>query len=170
MSSKINTADGLLTAALKLAREKKYEQALKAIETLDAEGLESNSLRKVALVNSYCGLLAASELCWLEIDRRKEMSAGDFYMLASLQADLLKRELAEHNFEREIALAAETGNSYYLSSSVIRLAQLLVENKKHQRAREVLSLIDNEAGDFLPHVGYRTKVDILRDMGDLAKG
>jgi predicted negative regulator of RcsB-dependent stress response len=164
MPKRISSTDGFLKSALKLARNERYEQALQVILRIKNRALSSDNLTKVALIHSYGGQLAKSELSWLEIEQRNEMQSGGYLMLASLQIELSKTELAIKSLEKEINLSKKTGNQYFVDSATIRLAYLQIQVKNYVAAKKTLSFIEDNQGDFIPTVGYKTKVDLLIEM------
>ena len=164
MPKRISSTDGFLRCALRLARSDKYEQALLLMARIKSRALSSDNLTKVALIHSYGGQLAASELSWLEIERRHEMQSGGYFMLASLQIELSKNELAIKSLGKEIDLSKTTGNQYFVDSAAIRLAYLQIQMKNYSEAKKTLNLIGDAQGDFIPNVGYRTKADLVIEI------
>jgi tetratricopeptide (TPR) repeat protein len=158
--------DARLKKALSLAKGGKFDEAL--LELRNAEESEqpmsAPQLRQAALVNSYCGRLSEAVDCWLKIEGSGEMGHGDFYMMGCLQADLSKTADAIDSLVNEIDLAKKIGNQFYLSSSVIRLADLYIKQKDKKSAIGVLSLIGDQEGDFIPGRGYTTKSNFLSEL------
>ncbi|SFU61285.1 hypothetical protein SAMN05216350_103136 [Polaromonas sp. YR568] len=97
------------------------------------------------------------------------MAPGDFYMLGSLQAEMKKIEPAIHSLEHEIQLSLTLSESYYLCSSAIILASLLIEAGDIPEAKKILKLVDPGEGGFIPHVGYKTKVELLARVEEKLK-
>jgi hypothetical protein len=164
MPRRISTTNGFLKYALNLARNDKYVKALAIIKRIEKRALISDDLQKIALAHSYGGQLAASEASWLEVERRNEMKSGSYLMLASLQMELLKSSHAIASLEKELYLAKTTPSQYYLSSAAIRLSYLLIKANDYSKAKETLALIEDDEGDFIPGVGYKTKVALLSEM------
>ena len=164
MPKRFSSTEGRLGLALSLARKGRCEEAQQLIRGVAGRNLMSFHLRTIAQVNSRCGLLDNAEACWLEIDRRGEMEPGDFYMFGTLRVRLSKLELAARCFEREIAMGTTTGERYFVDSSVIRLADLFLRLGQPLRAREVLAVVGDDAGEYVDGIGFRTKVAILREV------
>lgn len=164
MPKRISSTDGFLRFALKFARNHNYERALLLIRRIKNRALSSENLSKVALIHSYGGQLAASEQSWLEIERRNEMQSGGYLMLASLQIELSKTDLAISSLEKEIELSKATGNQYFVDSAAIRLAYLQIQQKNYADAKKTLTFIGDDQGDFIPSVGYKTKADLLIEI------
>ena len=164
MPKRFSSTGGCIRFALDLARKEKFNAALRALRNVEGHHLSSDDLRLVAQVNNRCGVLDAAEGCWLEIERRGEIEPGDCYMLGSLQIQLMRDASAARCYEREIEIASSSGNDYFLTSSVIRLAELMLKLKNLVRAKEVLSRVDDSAGEYLHDVGFRTKADLLREI------
>jgi len=169
MPKRFSSTHGWLGFALDLARKKKCEKALQVLRKVGRHELNASDLRLAAQVNNRCGALGAAESCWMEIERRAEIEPGDYYMLGSLQVQMSKWDSAVRCFEREVALASSSGNDYFLGSSVIRLADLMLKLNNLPRAREVLAAVDDGAGDYLDGVGFRTKVELLREIDVAAR-
>ncbi|WP_141100982.1 hypothetical protein [Roseateles aquatilis] len=125
--------------------------------------LTSTNLRLAAQVNTRCELLERAADCWLEIERRHDMEPGDYYMLGSLRMREAKLESAAQCFEHDIALASKTGTYYFLGSSAIRLADLMLRLNNPSRAKEVMALVDDETGEYIDGAGFRTKAVLLRE-------
>ena len=165
MPKRFSSTEGWLGFALRLARTGRCEAAQKIVRRMEGRELISSDLRTIAQINNRCESLSQAEACWLEIDRRGEMESGDFYMLGSLQARLRKLESAARSFEREIEVATATGESYFMDSSSIRLADLMVRLGQPLRAEQILASVGDEVGDYVDDVGFRTKAAILQDGG-----
>ena len=161
MPIRISSTKGLLKYSLKLSKGNRCLAALKFLTRAKRRNFSSDDLRKAALIYSYCNLAIDSEKCWLEIEARAEMAPGDFYMLGSLQAKMKKTEPAIHSLEHEIQLSLSLSESYYLSSSAIILANLLIEVGAISKAKEVLELVNPGEGGFIPNVGYKTKEELF---------
>jgi tetratricopeptide (TPR) repeat protein len=161
MPIRISSTDGYLKFALKLARDGEYAKAVAAIAKIKSRALNSNNLEKIALIHSYGGQLQISEANWLEIERRSEMKSGGYLMLASLQMELAKFEQAMESLEKEIQLSKITKNQYYVDSAVIRLAFLQIQMKDYLSATATLTIANDEQGDFIPGIGYMTKIELL---------
>lgn len=170
MPKRFSSTSGCIRLALDLAREGKISAALRTLRHVKGRRLSADDLRLAAQVNNRCGVLDAAENCWLEIERRGEMEPGDYYMLGSLQLQLLRDASAARCYEREIEIAASSGNKYFLTSSVIRLADLMLKLKNLPRAREVLICVDDSAGEYLHGIGFRTKADLLREIDCVDSG
>jgi hypothetical protein len=164
MPRRISTTSGFLKYALNLARNDKYDKALAIIKKIEKRVLVSDDLQKIALAHSYGGQLADSEASWLEVERRNEMKSGGYLMLASLQMELSKSTQAIASLEKEIRLAKTTSNQYYLSSATIRLSYLQIKANDCSKAKETLAHIDDNEGDFIPGLGYKTKAMLLSEM------
>lgn len=164
MPRRISSTGGFLKYALSLARNGDYETALLIIQRIEKRVLSGVDLQKIALAHSYGGKLAASEASWLEIERRNEMKSGGYLMLASLQMELLKPTQAIESLEKEIQLAKTNSNQYYLSSALIRLSYLQMRANDYSKAKETLALVNDNEGDFIPGMGYKTKVDLLSEI------
>lgn len=164
MTKRISSTDGHLKYALKLARTERYDQALQVLARIKDRSFSSSNLIKVALIHSYGGELAKSESNWLEIERRNEMQDGGYLMLASLQIELSKTDLAIKSLEKEINISKKTGNQNFIVSAAISLAYLQIKVKNHEDAKRTLYLVEDNQGDFIPNVGYKTKVDLLVQM------
>jgi tetratricopeptide (TPR) repeat protein len=166
MPKRISSTEGFLKYALKLARNERYEQALEVTARIKNRAFSSDDLTKVALMHSYGGQLAESELSWLEIERRNEMKSGGYLMLASLQIELSKFELAIRSLEKEIDLSKAAGNHYFHDSAAIRLAYLQIQAKSYSEAKKTLAFVADDQGDFIPSVGYKTKADLLVEISE----
>jgi tetratricopeptide (TPR) repeat protein len=161
MPLRISATDSFLRYAHNFARDGEYVKAVAVITKIKSRALNSNNLEKIALIHSYGGQLQASEACWLEIERRNEMKSGGYLMLASLQMELAKFEQAMESLEKEIQLSKITKNQYYVDSAVIRLAFLQIQMKDYLSARATLTIVNDEQGDFIPGIGYMTKIELL---------
>jgi tetratricopeptide (TPR) repeat protein len=164
MPLRISTTSGFLKYALKLARNDNYKKSLAIITKIEKRALAAEDLQKIALAHSYGGQLAASEASWLEIERRNEMKSGSYLMLASLQMELSKSAQAIDSLEKEIHLAKTTTNQYYLSSAAIRLGYLKIKANEYSKAKEILAIIEDNEGDFIPGLGYKTKAELLGEI------
>jgi hypothetical protein len=164
MTKRFSSTHGWLCFALDLARKKKTEMALNTLRKVAHRQMSATDLRLVAQVNSRCGVLDAAEIAWAEIEKRNAMEPGDYYMLGSLQTQLSKVDSAARSFEREIEVSTASGDQYFLGSAAIRLAALMLKLNKLPRAKEVLSGVDDSAGDYLHGVGYKTKADLLSEI------
>lgn len=163
MPKRFSSTEGWLGLALKLARKGQCEEAQQIVRKLVGRELSADDLRLAAQVNTRCELLDRAEVCWLEIERRAAVEPGDYYMLGSLQLRLSKSDSAAGSFERELKISAAAGSSYFVNSSVIRLADLMVKQGHPLRAKEILANVGEEVGDYIDGVGFRTKEAILRD-------
>jgi hypothetical protein len=161
MPIRVSSIDGLLNYALSLAKKKKCETAVGVLLAAKAKGFATKNFKKAALIYFYCGRLLESEECWIEVDRQGAMAPGDFYMLGSLQADLRKSESAMKSLEREIELSKTSPDNYFLGSSAIVLASLLMDVNDWMRAKNVLELVQEGEGGFIPNIGYRKKSELI---------
>lgn len=168
MPKRYSSTNGWLSYALDLARKKSFSRALEVLGKVSSRKLDSNSLRLAAQVNNRCGVLVSAERYWLEIEKREEMEPGDYYMLGSLQMRLSKFESAVRCFEREIEISTRSGDDYFLGVSVTRLAYLKLKLNDYSAARKILERVTDSSGDYMDDFGFRTKVDILREI-DLAE-
>ena len=163
MPKRFSSTEGWLGFALDLARKQQCEDAQKVLHKLVKRELTSADLRLAAQVNARCELLERAADCWLEVERRHEMEPGDYYMFGSLQMRMSKLDAAARCFEHEIALASKTGTDYFLGSSVVRLADLMLRLNNPSRAKEVLASVDDGTGDYIDGAGFRTKAVLLRE-------
>lgn len=108
--------------------------------------------------------------CWLEVERRHQMEPGDYYMLGSLKMRLSNLDSAARCFEQEIALALKIGKDYFLGSSVMRLADLMLRLNNPSRAKEVLAFVEDGTGDYVEGAGFRTKAALLREVEEKLTG
>ncbi|SEL39875.1 hypothetical protein SAMN05216359_108173 [Roseateles sp. YR242] len=73
-------------------------------------------------------------------------------------------------FEQEIALALKIGKDYFLGSSVMRLADLMLRLNNPSRAKEVLAFVEDGTGDYVEGAGFRTKAALLREVEEKLTG
>ncbi len=158
----MNNYTDAIAQALALSKSRKHEAALVLVDKIDMGQLDAAQLQKLALTFSYANRPERSESCWLEIERRGEMKLGYFYMLGAIQADQMKVQDAIRSLEKELSLCIASKESFYLVSTAIRLAYLLSKEKNTCRAKEILALIGDADGDFIPELGYQTKHDLMK--------
>lgn len=169
MPKRFSSTKGWIGFALKLARKGRCEEAQQVLQKLASRELSPEDLRFAAQIHTWCELLTRAEVCWLEIERRAAVEPGDYYMLGSLQIRLNKFESAAHCFERELAVSEAAGSMYFVESSTIRLADLMLQLGQPRRAREVLINVAEDVGDYIDGVGFRTKAAILCDVWKIDK-
>jgi tetratricopeptide (TPR) repeat protein len=164
MPKQLSSNEQSLAVALDLARKQRCEEAQRIAHNFAVHELTPPELRMAAQVYNRCGSLDRAEICWLELERRDGMEPGDYYMLGSLQTRMSKLESAAKCFEREIAMASTMGSDYFLGSSAIRLADLMLRLNNLSRAVEILDSLNDKVGDYIEGVGFRSKTTLLGEL------
>jgi hypothetical protein len=133
--------DDSIKKALALAKSGRDAEALALLEGIEIAAIASESLRKLALVYSYCHEDLKSEECWMHILERGEARSGDWFMLGSIQAGLAKYGQAIANLSRELQNSRDTKSDVFLVSSGILLASLLIDEDRFAEANDVLNML-----------------------------
>jgi tetratricopeptide (TPR) repeat protein len=161
MSEAPVNSDAAAKKALSLAKAEKYSAALGLADSLDLKSLNESSLKNLALAYSYAGKLEQSELCWLTAIDRFEAGSGYNYMLGSIQSQLSKNQDAIFAFERELAHCLKANETFYLSSTALRLAQLYIADKRVEDAKNLMQYVNDSDNDYVPTLGNLNKKKLL---------
>jgi hypothetical protein len=150
-----------LKSALKLAKNGATADAQQLVVGLDEGSLQTEELRTLALVYSYCGQEHDAERVWSQVCSRADIGIGDCFMLGTTQLALGHTDEAIESLQREIAAADANSDLRYESVSVINLAFLLSVRGAKDQAHQVLQRIGDADGTYVHGVGQLTKRDLL---------
>jgi tetratricopeptide (TPR) repeat protein len=156
--------DALAKKSLSLAKDGKNSAAIELADSLNLSSASEVALKNLALAYSYAGALEKSEQCWLSAIGRFPIKSGYCYMLGSIQSQLSKNSEAMRSFECELKHALELNETYYLSSTVIKLSALYIEVGRTEDIKKLLPHLSDADVDHVPPYGALNKKKLLEMM------